>query len=481
MELSHKRLGNILKILLNDSSNKYFSASFLAQNFGVSTRTIRNDIQELNKELDKYNVQIKNKRMAGFYIEGVSKQTRKRLLDITQSKLPASNFLERIQEIEQYLLVNDVVNITELTEQFFISDNTFFSYLVTIKKEFSKFDLKISKNQDNYFVEGSELAKRNFIITRLINKKANTYIVDFTEQEKTIFYNVDLELLKQIVHGFLRHYNYKITDINAKNIILHVALSISRVKLGHHLDSSNILKIDQTVLNSLLVLSRKIEEKFQIKFNQNEANDLIYHFAINYPECVTNSKFDISKSIEEAVTTFLTNIKVKFAIDLLNDQELHVNLIQHLTNLVKIKKMNGDRKNPLLNVILSTFPYAYEMTVYAAPVLENMLKLHLNDDEVSFITLHIGAAVERQGELSAKKNVALVCSTGASMAALIKAKLQTQFSSFINITGTYTYDEYLEGSAANNDFLIATVPLNNSPIPVIKHTNLVVGQYSTEY
>ncbi|MEB3362686.1 PRD domain-containing protein [Lactobacillus sp. R2/2] len=148
----------------------------------------------------------------------------------------------------------------------------------------------------------------------------------------------------------------------------------------------------------------------------------------------------------------MQNIKSEFAINLLNDQELRVNLIQHLTNLVKIKKVNGKRKNPLLNVILSTFPYAYEITAYSAPILERMLDLKLDDDELSFITLHIGASIERQGNRSSKKNAALICGSGVSTAVLVRAKLETQFAAFLNITGTYTYDEYLEGKANNNDF-----------------------------
>lgn len=469
MKLSYKRLGTILELLLNNSANCYVSASFLAQKCNVSTRTIRSDIRELNKELAANQVKIKNKRGEGFYLSAVSDENRQKLVALAKSDLPASSSEERIIEVEQFLLVNDQVRLSQLTDKLFISDNTFFTYLVSIKKEFSKFDLRIVKNGDSYSVVGTELAKRNFIIAKLINKKSDSYIVDFTEQEKMIFANIDLNKLKQLVHGFLRHHRYHLSDINTKNIILHTALAISRIKMGYRLESSNVIKIKQPVKTSLTILFDKLETVFGIKLNNNEISDLSYHFALNYPECVSaNDQVSTKENIAHAVTVFLQNIKKEFAIDLLDDNELRINLVQHLKNLVKIKTANGDRKNPLLNVILSTFPYAYEITAYCAPVLEHLLNLKLNDDELSFITLHVGASIERHGNRSSQKTAALICGTGMSTASLVRAKLETQFASFLNITGTYTYDEYLKGKAADNDFLISMVPINDAAIPVIQ-------------
>lgn len=469
MQLSYKRLGTILELLLNNSANCYVSASFLAQKCNVSTRTIRSDIRKLNKELATNQVKINNKRGEGFYLSAINDEQRQKLAALAKSDLPASSSSERIMEVEQFLLVNDKVQLSQLTAKLFISDNTFFSYLVTIKKEFSKFDLRIIKDGDTYSVVGTELAKRNFIIAKLINKKSYSYIVDFTEQEKMIFANLDLNKLKQLVHGFLRHHHYNLSDINTKNIILHTALAISRVKMGYRLQSSNVIKIKPAVKTSLLSLYNKLETVFAIKLNDNEISDLIYHFALNYPECVSaNNQVSTKENIARAVTIFLQNIKKEFAIDLLDDNELRINLVQHLKNLVKIKTANGNRKNPLLNVILSTFPYAYEITAYCAPVLEHLLNLKLNDDELSFITLHVGASIERHGNDSSQKNAALICGTGMSTASLVRAKLEAQFASFLNITGTYTYDEYLKGMATGNDFLISMVPISDAVIPVIQ-------------
>ncbi|MCT6889343.1 MAG: HTH domain-containing protein, partial [Lactobacillus sp.] len=104
MKLSYKRLGQILELLLNNSTNRYVSTSFLAQKFHVSTRTIRSDIQALNKEVTAFKVKIKNKRGAGFYLTNIDAATRAKLLEAAKSDLPATRSEERIAAVEQYLL-----------------------------------------------------------------------------------------------------------------------------------------------------------------------------------------------------------------------------------------------------------------------------------------------------------------------------------------------------------------------------------------
>ena len=89
MKLSYKRLGMILEFLLNNSANRYVSASFLAQKCNVSTRTIRSDIQALNRELSSLQVEIKNKRGEGFYLSDFDKKTEQKLTELARSDLPA--------------------------------------------------------------------------------------------------------------------------------------------------------------------------------------------------------------------------------------------------------------------------------------------------------------------------------------------------------------------------------------------------------
>lgn len=104
----------------------------------------------------------------------------------------------------------------------------------------------------------------------------------------------------------------------------------------------------------------------------------------------------------------------------------------------------------------------------AAPVLENDLHISLNQAELSFLTLHVGAAVERTNKNVIKRKAALVCGEGKAMASMLKSRLMHQFDTYLTISGIYSYDDYLNGKITDNDFLISTVPITDSTMPIIQ-------------
>ena len=223
-------------------------------------------------------------------------------------------------------------------------------------------------------------------------------------------------------------------------------------------------KEDNLVFERLL---NSLEKDFQVKFNLAEIENLKNHFALNYP-AVLITKSKNNKDVSLAIDNFLEKIKTDYAIDLNADLELKENLSKHLNTLVRVSKLNGKRRNPLLKVILSTFPYAYEITATSSSVLEEILGLELNEDELSFITLHVGAAMERQNTLTVKRKAAVICGLGRSTASMLRARLESQFGAYLIITGVYTYAEFKEGLDSDYNFLISTVPIDNSQVPVVQ-------------
>lgn len=68
-----------------------------------------------------------------------------------------------------------------------------------------------------------------------------------------------------------------------------------------------------------------------------------------------------------------------------------------------------------------------------------------------------------------KRNVAIICGSGTATANLLKIKLEGRFSNYLNIMGVYSYAEYCNSSYPKDvDFLISTVPILNSSVPVVE-------------
>ena len=62
MSITQPRLKSILTSLISKNNDTYISPKALAAKLGVTTRTLRSDIKNLNNSLKIYDVSIKDKR-----------------------------------------------------------------------------------------------------------------------------------------------------------------------------------------------------------------------------------------------------------------------------------------------------------------------------------------------------------------------------------------------------------------------------------
>ena len=475
MQLSYKRLGDILGILLRMPEAQYISANNLADRLGVTSRTIRSDVKEINEEIVACHVSIQNRRGHGFYFKYDDQRDldnlRQAILEGEKKPSAGMTYNERLNDLKHWLFRQSKVSVDELLDKLLISDTTLNSYVNVIRQGLTKFGLKLERHNDYLQIAGSEEGKRDYILRNMINRRDAEYVVDISDSEAEIFNNIDLQTLSQKINAFLDKNSYRLADVNRKNFLIHMALSISRIKKGASLDklpAKNFVlgTTDKVIFENFLM---RLETDFAIKFNKYEQQLLEYHFSMNYPRVLKNSSTSVRRElIEMAIEDFLERIQEEFGIDLSGDADLKRNLQNHLQLLLKVDRVNGKRKNPILDLIFSTFPYSYEITAVAAPVLENDLHISLNQDELSFLTLHVGAAVERTNKTVIKRKAALVCGEGKAMASMLKSRLMHQFDTYLTISGIYSYDDYLNGKITDNDFLISTVPITDSTIPIIQ-------------
>lgn len=475
MQFSNSRLKPILLILVTQNEHQYISMSALSAKLKVTTRTLRSDVKEINEQLLNYGICIKNKRGKGLFLDVDTPGNLAKLKkDLKDDGLENSDntYNSRLRDFI-LLILNGYHNIDEIIDTLFISDSTFDKYLNDARKQLSTYDLNLHKNGNEIKVQGSETEIRSCIIDNLDDKRNSKYVETFTIKEKSLFSDVNLFDLTNKVVNFIDSLGLELLDYNTKNIVIHIALGIIRTKQSKNIIfNRDVPKLNTKCYDATKRFLTDIFKEYNLALTKEELDYFIYHLALNYPQIIveTEKRESINeKAIDRAIIAFLDLIKDRYVFNLLKDDQLIDNLRKHLLLLLKVYRIDGNRKNPLLNVIISTFPLAYEMTMVGAPILEKQLSLTLNEDEISYITLHVGASMERMYDnRSEKKNVALVCGSGTATAELLRARLQAEFSEYLNITGVYSYYEFQHKALSHNDFIISTVPILNSELPVIQ-------------
>lgn len=467
----YNRLNEIFDYVRQDN---IVSASQLSSLLNITDRTIRSDVQAINEVLNEHGAQIKLKRKAGYYIEVIDqdkyntflhsiKQTRVSNLELDSSQ-------DRIKYLLNLLLYSDeYMTLDDLADNIYVSKNTLQNYIKTLKNIFSKYNLEyISKANVGIKIIGNEDDKRKCLVENVLSYNFQNYVTGFTKDEYTLFEGIDLDLLKQIISNKLRLAHIKTNDFNFKNLIIHFALMISRIQFDCYINTNNSINIDDNYNDFINDIALEIENTFDITISEGEKKYIYSHLVANTQ---LNDLANNDNKIKELVNALLNNIYLDYNFDLRKDEILSHDLFLHFNSILNTKSFALNKRNPLLNTIKTNFPLAFDITLTTTAKIFNAPPYTLTEDEVGYVSLHIGAAIERcfSGSLQ-NKSVILVCGSGQATTRMLETRLNVFFKDKITIVRKASYNEfinYTKRELLNIDFVISTIPLKSDYIPTI--------------
>ena len=466
----HKRLNMMFNHI---RKNEYTPVSSLQSLLNITDRTIRNDILEINDTLSAYGALVKLKRNYGYYIEITDDEKYSDFLKTFEhsddKKMNIDTSEERIKYILNELLSSeDYVSMDELSETVFISKNTLNKYIKTIKNIVNKYDLEyITKPSSGVKIIGSENRIRKLYVEYILSANFNEYVTSFTKEERSIFNNIDLDWLRKITIDQLNSHFVKTSDYNMKNIIIHLALMTTRVLGNHYINLYNITP-DSSIMGLINGLCREIEGKYDIILSQSEKNYM-------YLQLIANTHLDITyiddEKLRDSINQMLEVIYTDFNFDLRNDEILCADLFRHLKSIFTSKLYDLNSNNPLLETIKTNYPLEYEITLTAIAKTFVFEPYVLKEDDVGYVSVYIGAAIERcYYKSQKKKNVILVCGSGHATTRMLETRLNIVFPDKINIVKCLSYNEYssyTKEDVEDIDFVITTITLDNNLLPSV--------------
>ena len=467
----YNRLNEIFDYVRQDN---IISVNRLASLLHVTDRTIRSDIQIINEILEKNGSKIKLKRKTGYYIE-INDQEKYNafLYAIKQNKmnnLELDTSQDRIKYLLNILLYsNNYISLDDLADKIYVSKNTLQNYIKTLKNIFLKYNLEyISKTNVGIKVIGNENDKRKCLVENVLSFNFQNYVTGFTKDEYTLFEGIDLDLLKQIIANKLTVAQIKTNDFNFKNLIIHFALMISRIQFDCYINTNNAIKIDDNYANFINDIAKEIEEAFDITISEGEKKYIYSHLVANTR---LNDLVSNDNKIKALVEELLNNIYYDYNFYLRNDEILSHDLFLHFKSILNTKSLALNKRNPLLNTIKANFPLAFDITLTCITKIFNKPPYILTEDEIGYVSLHVGAAIERcfSGSLQ-RKSVILVCGSGQATTRMLEARLNVFFKDKIMIVHRASYNEfinYTKRELLNIDFVISTIPLKSNYVPTI--------------
>lgn len=465
----NKRLHAIFETVRRAS---FTPAARMAELFDVTERTLRSDIAKINAALEGHGAFIDIKRGQGYHLVVQNEQLFDEFFAATRERAASEPDLSsadaRIRFLLHELLVSDAYrSYDELAEVIYVSDNTLQNYIRHIKDILTEYDLALLvKPGVGVNVLGREDNRRRCFMERVLVRNMRSYVKGFTDDEARLFPHIDLEELERIVRRHLERSDIVSTDYGFKNILVHTALMVHRIMSGCPIETSEDAVASTRVAIFLDGTCQDLERAFSISICQAERGYLLLHILSN-----TNlDRFGIDDHLFRTdVDALLDSVMANYGFDLRDDAELKRSLLQHLASTFSGKDLNIVKKNPLLNTIRSSFPLAFEIALASTSKVFSTEPYTLSEDEVGYVALHLGAAIERHNPVDRPlHNIMLVCGSSNSIARMLESRLLTYFGDRISIARCISYRECRELAAADLDgiaFIVTTVPLESAPLP----------------
>ena len=274
------------EIFIQISKNEFTTIKELTNSFHVTDRTIRTDIQAINLEIAKYECEILLKRKSGYYLMSYNKDKFKELQNQIEKQtnvLTFNSLDDRIKYILQKLLYSqDYVILDDLANEVFVSRNTLQNYIKPIKETLETYNLiYVSKPNLGVKVFGNEKDKRECLLNEILCKDTPTYIIGFTKEEQMLFRDIDLFEIQTLVNQLLNKHDIHASDYDRKNLIMHCALMISRVKTENYIPFDVQFPIQDDIYELIEQLCIQLENKFDIQITSGEKQYIYLHIASN--------------------------------------------------------------------------------------------------------------------------------------------------------------------------------------------------------
>lgn len=451
------------------TENGYITASVLGKQMGLSEKTIRARVRELDKELIPHGVRIISKQGHGYRIAVTNAplyQEFIKSLTMTENTLPASSE-ERIQYLLSCLLNGrDYVKLDDLSDFLFISRNTLTGELKKAEEMLNKYDVRLVR-RPHYGIraEGGEFNKRLCIANYLMKPDMFIHGRRSTDEMKAI---------GDIVLGCIREHKVRLSEVLFQNLILHIYIAVKRIRGGLCLTGETEdfpVNLGEKEMAIAQDIAKKLGNYQGICFPEPEIEYMAIHLAGKRSIVEgddTEPGLKVPKRIEGLIEEMLQSIYDSFKIDFRYNRELILSMSQHMVPLdIRIRYDMGVQ-NPLLEEIKRKYPLAYAIAEQACIVLKAHYQKCLSEDEVGFFALLFALVLEQEKGNTGKKNILIVCATGKGSAQLLTYRYQEEFAKYLNHVYSCNSHELQHFDFNKVDYVFTTVPLSVSlPVPVI--------------
>ncbi|HEI4248444.1 TPA: BglG family transcription antiterminator [Staphylococcus aureus] len=474
--LSYRQI-EILYLLIHEQT--FIPINTIANQLGVSPRTIQYDIAYIEQYAETYHYNVSRNKAAGIKVTTANTTILNELEHNLTNQIHFSKD-ERLTHIALKLFeTTDPVSTKQLAHDVNVSRRTIADDIKMIQAQLDQYHLKLNYVHNKGFnIIGEEdhyrKAYAHFIHQYM--KQAAPFI------EADIFNSESIALVRRAIIKTLNSENYHLVQSAIDGLIYHILIAIQRLNENFSFDIP-INEIDKWRHTNQYAIASKMIENLErscsVTFPESEIIFITLHLlGSKMTDCTISTNINEQHVLSENIQEFITCVSQELGIDMSNDHKLHTSLLTHIKPAIHRIKYDMIQANPLKQEVYKRYPQVVDAISKHISTIEKDTAISFNEDELTFIAIHFASSMERGAtnkQLMIK--VVLLCGSGIGTSQLLKSKLNHLYPEF-NIWDAYSIYQLDEKQLIQNniDYVISTVPCDISVVPVINVDSFINEQ-----
>ena len=455
----------LLEFLLKQ--HEYLSANQLAEKYGVSTKTVYQDIDKLNDFFDEGELKSRIVKVPRKGIKLSADEERKQihsLLLVNKHESGVQDFSPEYRESEliKRLFINqEDLDIYDFAEEMYVTESTVHRDIDKLEKNLGQFDLKIRIKHDQLFVDGDEWNIRKALQSYVIQAQS----LGREEKIERFFSEKDIEICYEAISRLSQKYHHQFSEEYSCLLLVECLVFKKRTENNNCLTerTSNLIN-DLNHLEVYFFSGELLESIINISFSEISPYEieamayslLAYGFSIQSADYIQN--------IEHQVNELINKVSNLLSLDLSKDNHLKLMLSNHISKMIFRLRNQIYITNPALEEIKKQYSSLFNVIWIAIRGLSKYYEINISNEELAFIVIHFQLAIEK---IVKPLNIVVICQNGIATSELIMSKLHKIFDSDAKITNINAreLDFY---DLSNIDLIISTIALPEVKVPVIE-------------
>lgn len=349
----------------------------------------------------------------------------------------------------------DGLDVFEAAERMHVSESTLESDLGRVRARLQGTGLALERDGSIVRLNGPESAMRR-LVGSLVREEGRRGIRDLTTL-RAGFPAVD-GFRRGLLSG-LRDAGWAPNEYALDDVLLHVAIAVDRVSRDRTLERPD----GPTTSGDLVgLVDELVREEFDVRLPPAELDHLARLIGTRAATRTEGpARIDVLRGIVERISQ-------DWLVEL-GDDEFLERLALHVDNLAARAAEHSYSRNPLTSSIKAAYPLIYDLAVFLASELGRLEGITVNDDEIAYLAMHLGAALERTRSRGDAVRVAVVAPEYHDARQLLLERLRGGLGDEVElVVGDASALDGPAASVADADLVVSVLP------PRMPHPSVVV-------